>query len=268
MPFRRRRRRALEARLARLWRGAYVGTDSGDLAYLPAPLDFQAKRILFGGFNPPPPALGFLPPGGIAIDVGANLGEWTIPLARKAGAEGRVIAVEPNPVIARALALTLRINHLERVNILEEALSDAEGAAKLVLHAVSSGEARLGEPATDQTSLPVRTRRLDDVVSAHGITRLDFIKIDVEGHERRVLEGGIETLRRFRPAVVIESGHEGPGERETIATLFEGLGYRLIAVLHDHGALPLDFAAYRTARAAASGTEARNLLLLPEGARR
>jgi FkbM family methyltransferase len=267
MPFRRWRRKSLEARLRGLWRGAYVQTDGGDLAYLPPPLEFQAMRILFGGFEAHPAAVGFLPEGGIAIDIGANLGEWTVPLARKAGAAGKVLAIEPNPVIAEALGRTLVINNLTQATVLDVAVSDRAGSAELMLNPASSGESRLGQPTSGQPSVTVPTRRLDDLMAERGLERLDLVKIDVEGHERQVLEGAKATLGRFQPALVIESGHERGDDRTAIADLLERLGYALVAVLHDQGALPATVPDYRAARGACAGTEAHNLLLLPKHGR-
>jgi hypothetical protein len=92
------------------------------------------------------------------------------------------------------------------------------------------------------------------------------IKIDVEGHERDVIEGASETLRRFRPAVVLESGHESAGDRGSLADIFEHLDYEMICALHHHGALPCGLAEYRAAQGACAGREPRNLLLLPRSA--
>lgn len=265
MPFRRRRRKSLEARLRDLWHGTYVQTDGGDLVYLPAPLEFQAMRILFGSFEAHPAALNFLPQGGTAVDVGANLGEWTVPLARKAGTTGQVLAIEPNPAIAEALNRTLVINNLTQVSVTEAAVSDRPGSAELVLNPASSGESRLGLPAAGQRSVTVPVRCLDDITSEHKLNRLDLVKIDVEGHERRVLEGARATLERFHPVLIIESGHEQGNDRDAIAAQVEAHGYDLAAVLHDQGALPATLGDYRAARGPCAGTEAHNLLLLPRG---
>ena len=245
------------------WRGGYVLTDAGELAYLPAPLEFQGERVLFYGLGAHPGVLGFLPSGGVAIDIGANLGEWTVALAKAVGPGGRVLAFEPNPLIADALARTLRINNLAQARVLRLALSNRDGSAHFLVSRGNSGESRLGEARPGMDGFDVRIRRLDDIVAEKDLVRLDLVKIDVEGHERWVLEGAEESLRRFRPAVIIESAHEGAEERAAIAGFFERLGYDLVAVLHDFGALPTDFNDYRAAAAACAGTEARNLLLLP-----
>ena len=79
--FARQRKAALLGALRRAWPGGYILTDTGELAYVPAPLDGRGERLMFYGFAAPPAALVFAPPGGVAIDVGANLGEWSVPPA-------------------------------------------------------------------------------------------------------------------------------------------------------------------------------------------
>lgn len=265
MPFRRRRRDALLRELRRSWPGAYAIVASGELMFLPAPLEFQALRLLFDADTVPAAILAHLPVGGVALDIGANLGEWTLPLARATGGTGRVIAIEPNPTVADALRLTLNINDMSQCKVLQCALSDRPGAGQLHLNEANSGMARLGVPDRDGGTVGVDVTTCDALAARERIERLDFVKIDVEGHERQVLEGGRDTLARFHPALVIETGHEEAADRAVIADLLEGLGYRPVAVLFDHGALPASFADYRAAAGACAGREARNLFLLPVG---
>ncbi|MBV9858686.1 MAG: FkbM family methyltransferase [Alphaproteobacteria bacterium] len=257
---RRRRRAALLAAFARDWPGGYVLCDGGELAFVPTPLDARGERLLFYGFAAPRPALAFAPAGGVAIDIGANLGEWSVPLAGAVGPTGRVLCIEPNPPIAAALAATLRINNLCQAEVSPVALSDRDGIGTLATEPRDSGLSSLSEGRSDGTVVPLR--RLDTVAAEHGLDRLDLVKIDVEGHERQVLHGAAETLRRFRPALVFESGHESLEDRRAIAGLLEELGYDVVAVLHDYGALACDIADYAAARAACAGEEARNLLAL------
>jgi FkbM family methyltransferase len=258
--FARRRKAALCAALARAWTGGYVLTDSGELGFVPAPLDARGERLLFYGFAAPKPALALVPANGVAIDVGANLGEWSVPLAHAVGPGGRVLCIEPNPTIVAALAATLRINRLTQAEALPVALSDWDGEGRLRVEPKDTG---LSSLSGNETGIPVPLRRLDMVTGECGLQRVDLIKIDVEGHERQVLAGAIETLRRFRPAVVFESGHEAPEDRRAIAALFDELGYELVAVLHDFGALPCRPEDYCAAAGACTGREARNILALP-----
>ncbi|MGH7092109.1 MAG: FkbM family methyltransferase, partial [Stellaceae bacterium] len=115
----------------------------------------------------------------------------------------------------------------------------------------------------DGGGTPVILRRLDTIVAEARLARLDLVKIDVEGHERAVLAGAEAVLRRFRPAIVFESGHETTGDRTAIAALLVRLGYQLVAVLHDYGALACTEDDYRNAASACAGSEARNILALP-----
>ncbi len=163
------------------------------------------------------------------IDVGANLGEWCVPLAKAVGASGRVLAIEPNPSVADALSVTLRINNLTQASLLRLALSDREGDGMLHVDPAHSGLSHL----SDDAGMAVTLRRLDAIVAEAALTRLDLVKIDVEGHERAVLAGAGETLRRFRPTLVFESGHEGLADRAAIAAQLAEHDYDIVAVLHD-----------------------------------
>jgi FkbM family methyltransferase len=267
MPFRRARWNAAIRALDARWSGGYVKAVSGDFVYLPAPLDYQAKRFLKGEDQIPSPVLRHLPKGGVAFDVGANLGEWTLAMAHATGASGQVLAFEPSRVVADALVRTLEINSLNQVTPYCCALSSKNGMAEFILSTVSNGQSRLGKALPSEGAVSVPTRTLDSVAEQAGITRLDLIKIDVEGHEHYVLKGAANTLFRFQPAIVFESGHESAGDREAIATLFETAGYTAGAVLVDNGALPITLAEYRDATGACGGAGTQNIFLLPASRR-
>ena len=111
--------------------------------------------------------------------------------------------------------------------------------------------------------MPVQLRSLDSIVAERGYKRLDLVKLDVEGHEAHVLEGGAQTLRELQPALIFESGHESPQQRLFIANLLSASGYEFVAVVHHYGALVCTASDYRAGTRACSGTEARNLLALP-----
>src|SRR5260221_653672 len=95
-----------------------------------------------------------------------------------------------------------------------------------------------------------------------------LVKIDVEGHERAVLEGARATLARFHPALVIETGHETIADRAAIAALLRGAGYDLVGVLLDHGVAPAGWDAYASGAAPCVPGEVHNLLVLPSPASR
>src|SRR6202045_4243421 len=92
---RRWREKRLLGRLERDWPGGVVLPRTGDPVNVPSPLDARGRHALLHPPHVHPAVLGFLQPGSVVIDVGANLGEWTVPFARKVGPAGRGPAVAP-----------------------------------------------------------------------------------------------------------------------------------------------------------------------------
>src|SRR5262249_60002343 len=125
-------------------------------------------------------------------DGGSKRGEWSVPLAKAVGRNGCVLCIEPNPIVADPLAATLQINNLSHAHVLKVALSDADGTGLLAITAGDSGLSRL-TTAEAAGAVAVPLRSLDSLVSEHGLSQLDLVKIDVEGHERHVLHGAVET---------------------------------------------------------------------------
>jgi FkbM family methyltransferase len=265
---RRWREKRLLVRLECEWPGGFALHRSGDLVYVPYPLDARGRHALL---HPPaihPAVQGFVPPGGVAIDIGANLGEWTLPLARAVGPAGRMLAIEPAPRAAAALDKTLAANALTQVELVRCALGDRNGAAEFAVPLVTSarsdtGTAHLGGAAGHDV-VTVALRRLDTLAAERGLDRIDLVKIDVEGHERPVLDGAAATLARFRPVLVLETGHEGDGDRPAIHDRLAGLGYRLLGVLLDFGMAETDWPAYVAAALPFRPGDAHNLLLVPD----
>jgi FkbM family methyltransferase len=266
------RRNALLARLDAAWPGGAVLHETGDLVVVPRPLDARGRAALLIPPRLHAAVLAFVPRDGVALDIGANLGEWTVPLARAVGADGRVVAFEPMRVAADALAETVRLNHLRQIEVVTAAVSDRAGRAVLAVpqvtsSAIDTGRSRLGPAAAGEQAFEVETVTLDALPVA-ALTRLDLIKIDVEGHERAVLGGGAETIRRWRPAIVIETGHEQPDDRAAIAAQLAGAGYEIAGILLDYGMALADWDAYRVGAAPFVPGAAHNMLLLPSGATR
>lgn len=153
-----------------------------------------------------------LPPGGVGIDIGANMGAQTLHLAAAAGPDGRVVAVEPTAYPLERLRRNLAANPAlaARVTTMQAFLVSGAGEAipeslpsswrvagdRSDAHPVHRGVPQVTEGAVALT--------LDALVAREGLARLDLVKLDVDGAEDDVLAGGEATLRRFRPAVVME----------------------------------------------------------------
>ncbi|NEQ98345.1 MAG: FkbM family methyltransferase, partial [Cyanothece sp. SIO2G6] len=148
-----------------------------------------------------------LHPGMTVIDVGANAGAYTFSAAEKVGSSGRVLAVEPFPDCVQCLEETQRINNLEWVIVCAGAASDRIGTATLAVQ----GSSELNEIVTDEIARnrdnvqTVECFTLDSLVEKHKLTRVDWLKIDAEGHEMQVLKGGDRLLSKFSPGILYEN---------------------------------------------------------------
>jgi FkbM family methyltransferase len=152
-------------------------------------------------------------PGAVAVDVGANIGFWTVPLARRAReVGGRVIAFEPVAANRNRLVDNVRFNGVEaQVEIIAAALSDRNGTIALALREEFAAGATTGnasvliadggdDPYATETAETMPLDSLDP-----GVTQgVRVVKVDVEGHEDQVLRGGMETLARERPVIIAE----------------------------------------------------------------
>jgi len=144
----------------------------------------------------------FVRPGMRVIDIGANFGYYTTLLARLVGPAGHVWAFEPTQHYGRRIHEHLALNHLaDRVTVLDYGLSDRTHESRI---SIDESSATLHQAAAEISSETARFRTLDEVAPALGIDRVDFVKIDTDGHEPAVLRGAAGILRRFHPVVAIE----------------------------------------------------------------
>lgn len=199
---------------------------------------------MFGTYEPELRSIisALLKPGGAAIDVGANVGWHTLLMARQVEKSGRVLAVEANPAVRGRLAENVAINRLSQVEIVSCALADGAGRVAFFGPAADDTESGNGHVVTGTGAdegesskiISVEMRTLDAVVESAGLTRLDVIKIDVEGYEWPVLQGAEATIARFRPHVIFEYVGEyaarGGATSDLLVGFFEERGYRLFAL--------------------------------------
>ena len=164
-----------------------------------------------------------LRPGATVLDVGAHVGYYTLLSSVLVGDAGRVHAFEPNPANAEFLRRHVRINRRSNVQVEQAAVSDRAGTARFDF-GTGSGTGHLA----DAGALEVRTVQLDDYCTTNGLAP-SAIKIDVEGAELSVLEGGRETLARHRPVIFL-STHGAEVHRASLQVL-RGLGYALSPIL-------------------------------------
>ena len=146
--------------------------------------------------------------GMVAIDVGAHMGLYTLFASKLVGENGIVLAVEPSEREFCRLKANLELNHVTNVRLIRVAVSNRRSEAVLLIASEEhSGHNTLGDFAYDSTRLEgkqlVRTGRLDDIVQQEGLSRIDVIKMDIEGSELFALEGASNTLKQFHPVLLI-----------------------------------------------------------------
>lgn len=170
------------------------------------------------------------------IDVGANDGLYTLFAARRVGPRGRVVAVEPSSRERRNLERNLALNRFRNVTVVPAALAAEAGRALLQIapalhggHNTLGGFAHAGVTAIDSESVPVET--LDALGQRLALGKVDAIKIDVEGAEVKVLQGGRELLKASRPVLLIEANDEALRKQATsvdeMIALLRSLDYEI-----------------------------------------
>lgn len=187
--------------------------------------DLIGRVLAVGGVWEPQVTAAFnaiLVPGDVCVDVGANIGYFTLLASRLVGPSGHVYALEPSPAIQATLASNLELNAVINVTALDVAAGGTDGEAEFhEAHGRNRGASgfrlaseQVGEEQENRT-VRVQVRRLDSIVPTVHLARLKLVKIDVEGYEVEVLRG-LEPLflRGARPLIVIEltpawSGEDG-----------------------------------------------------------
>jgi FkbM family methyltransferase len=159
------------------------------------------------------------------LDLGANIGYYTIQMAHKVGNTGRVVAFEPNPVVVEQLHHNIQLNNLSNIIVETLALSNTNGTCSFCAPEPgkeSHGSLKQNISFTSTKQLTVKTKKLDDVLHRLGISKVDFIKIDVEGAEKLIFQGATELLsKRHKPTIIFECAE----------SLCQPFGHRVIDVL-------------------------------------
>lgn len=146
----------------------------------------------------------FLKPGDVVVDVGVHVGRHLQYFQEIVGSSGRVIGFEPVPAfIVQSLKLCQ-----PQTEIRQLALSDQPGTSEFLFMVEAPGESGFKERVTPAergaTPIKVTISTLDE--QAKGLSRLDYIKIDTEGHEISVIKGGRTTIESLRPVISVEWG--------------------------------------------------------------
>lgn len=173
-----------------------------------------------------------LPEGGTFVDIGANVGVYSLWAHRCMRGSGRIIAVEPDPEMRRRLQFNLQSNALSNVEVCPVALSDKRGVGELLVNpaqrgqntlAVEEAKAAGGERVVHKVELDT----LEHLLQSRGIKKVDALKIDIEGYEPPVLRHFFEHApQSLWPKVAITEYK--PETAGRIEEQFVSCGYRRV----------------------------------------
>jgi len=214
--------------------GSFIEKRSGSTWHL-TPSDYAHQDLFWYGVKDKwevHHAYRYVSDDAVFIDIGANFGYYSVQMAKRMRQKGRVYAFEPNPTTCALLKYNLSLNELKNVEPIECALGDQEGSASLSCRSDNSGAAAVIQ------GFGIKVTTLDDFAATRSLDRLDFIKIDVEGFEEKMLNGAARTLQRFHPTILIELNpptlHKNGSSPKRVVDLLRTLGYDIFEIHRKH----------------------------------
>lgn len=141
--------------------------------------------------------------GDVVLDVGANFGYYSLMFSKLVGLKGRVIASEPTVFFRERLNTHIKTNAVTNVKVLPFGFSDKDDTLDIKIDAST---ATMHMPETDSflISETIELITLDRHVKEYKVERLDFIKVDIDGHEPQFLKGATQTISQFKPDILLE----------------------------------------------------------------
>ncbi len=200
------------------------------------------SKMLFGSGQRERPELKVLKAGisggGEFLDIGANIGYYSL-MAAGFGS-GRILAIEPNPIVYARLKFNIFTNHLDdRISALPVALGEQTQESTLLIAEGDLGGSRIGETKTPGKAIAVSMKPLAQVLAEEGIERVGALKIDVEGMEDKVLLPFYQgTPSSIWPRVVIIEDNPQQWQKDIVSWLIEN-GYKLAGKTRSNSILQL-----------------------------
>ena len=169
-----------------------------------------------------------LQPGGVFVDVGANIGYFSLLAASLVGESGRVVAFEPLPKLVQQIRRSADQNQFNWLHVVPKALGKIPGVMSLALAAGNIGGSSLVASQQSGNRVEVEVGTLNTELA--DFERIDLMKIDVEGFEYEMLVGAKEVLERYRPVLVLEFSPSFYAKRDEsmgtdILLLLKKIGY-------------------------------------------
>jgi len=161
------------------------------------------------------------PAGGVFVDIGANVGTFSLVMARHVGPQGKVIAIEPHPVTFARLSFNNVASGTTQVRLVQAAAGPSDGELLIETDGGNLGASHVVTGTATAEAIKVPSLRLTRILDEAGVANVDALKIDVEGFEDRVLIGFFRDAvpARWPRAVVIEHLSQNEWQRDCIADM-------------------------------------------------
>ena len=208
-------------------------------------------------------------PGMVVMDVGANIGEITMAAAQRVGSNGHVYSFEPMRTAYDCLTEHLKVNELRQVTPIAKGLSNKTGVATIFraesTYKDGSRHDGLGTlfptSSRSETAGNIKLTTMDEFCAETAVTRIDLVKIDVEGAELAVIRGGLKSIDRFKPYLIVElqteTAEDAGYKPADIIALLKTVGYRFFIIGRKARLRPMNQAILSTFQ---------NVLCVPAGA--
>jgi len=163
------------------------------------------------------------------IDIGANVGYYSLKFSKMMGVTGQILAIEPDPDTCSILEQNCTLNNFKNIEVLNLAISDKNDIINLFQDKSHSGKSSVFSNSDDGKAVKITTQTLDSLTEKRFST-IDFIKIDTEGAELSILKGAAKTLKITNKILIelheeiLEKNQQDPLE---IKTILESNGFKI-----------------------------------------
>jgi len=176
--------------------------------------------------------------GMVVVDIGSNIGYYVVLESKLVGSKGLVVAVEPDPVNFSYLLRNIRLNKLRNVMTVNKAISDRDGTINMI-KSNRSNWSRVLQTSHDLAAqdvisvVEVQAVTLDNLIKQLGLNKVDFIRMDVEGHEDYIIRASENTIQGYLPDIFMEFHQFLIGKERFIGLLskLHGMGYNIMHMI-------------------------------------
>ncbi len=143
-------------------------------------------------------------PGETVLDVGANMGWYSIHFSKWVGQSGKVFAFEPVPEIYEELKSNIKLNFCQNIILFNCALGNQNESILFNVSDFEGGSGASSENLKFGKEIKVSKRKLDDLMNDQNLDNIDFLKIDIEGGELNMLKGAEKLIEKYKPKMLLE----------------------------------------------------------------